>query len=68
MRRTIVAGRTPWRGPAARFVAEWLDPPFAAGHWVPEMVELAGGHDVLGGPGEPSVATTWEEVRGAGPS
>ena len=34
---------------------EWLDPPFVAGHWVPEMVELAGGHDVLGKPGERSV-------------
>ena len=33
---------------------EWLDPLFAAGHWVPEMVELAGGVDVLGSPGEPS--------------
>jgi iron complex transport system substrate-binding protein len=29
------------------FVAEWLDPPYAAGHWIPEMVELAGGRDVL---------------------
>ncbi len=32
------------------FVAEWLDPPFAAGHWVPEMVDLAGGDEVLGRP------------------
>jgi iron complex transport system substrate-binding protein len=44
------------------FVAEWLDPPFAAGHWVPEMVELAGGCEVLGAAGEPSFPTTWTAV------
>lgn len=50
------------------FVAEWLDPPFAAGHWVPEMVELAGGAEVLGRRGEPSYRTTWETVAAAAPS
>jgi iron complex transport system substrate-binding protein len=49
------------------FVAEWLDPPFAAGHWVPEMVAAAGGEEVLGRPGQPSFATTWERVREANP-
>jgi iron complex transport system substrate-binding protein len=49
------------------FVAEWLDPPFAAGHWVPEMVELAGGAEVLGRPGEPSFRTTWESIAAAAP-
>jgi iron complex transport system substrate-binding protein len=49
------------------FVAEWLDPPFAAGHWVPEMVAAAGGDEVLGRAGQPSFATTWEEVREAAP-
>jgi iron complex transport system substrate-binding protein len=49
------------------FVAEWLDPPFAAGHWVPEMVAAAGGEEVLGRPGQPSFATTWERVREAEP-
>ena len=44
------------------FFAEWLEPPFCAGHWLPEMIELAGGVDVLGKPGEPSHATTWETV------
>jgi iron complex transport system substrate-binding protein len=44
------------------FVAEWLDPPFAAGHWVPEMVAAAGGEEVLGRAGRPSFATTWPEV------
>jgi iron complex transport system substrate-binding protein len=44
------------------FFAEWIDPPFCAGHWLPEMIELAGGTDVLGRAGEPSHATTWEAV------
>jgi iron complex transport system substrate-binding protein len=45
------------------FVAEWLDPPFAAGHWIPEMVAIAGGRDVLGRAGTPSYSTTWDAVR-----
>jgi iron complex transport system substrate-binding protein len=49
------------------FVAEWLDPPFAAGHWVPEMVDLAGGHEVLGRARERSYPTTWEAVAAAEP-
>lgn len=48
-------------------VVEWLDPPFAAGHWVPEMVAVAGGEEVLGRAGQPSFATTWDDVREAGP-
>jgi iron complex transport system substrate-binding protein len=44
------------------FFAEWIDPPFCAGHWLPEMIELAGGEDVLGRPGQPSRTTSWEEV------
>ncbi|MDP8949887.1 MAG: cobalamin-binding protein [Actinomycetota bacterium] len=46
---------------------EWLDPPFSAGHWVPEMVRIAGGEEVLAGPGEPSARLGWEEVFEAGP-
>src|SRR6266508_4677424 len=45
------------------FVAEWLEPPYAAGHWIPEMVALAGGRDVLGRGGAPSYPTSWETVR-----
>jgi iron complex transport system substrate-binding protein len=44
------------------FFAEWIDPPFCAGHWLPEMIELAGGEDVLGRHGQPSRSTSWEEV------
>jgi iron complex transport system substrate-binding protein len=69
MRRTIVSAMDAVAGRPQRpvFVAEWLDPPFASGHWVPEMVDLAGGRDVLGRAGEPSYATTWEEVAAARP-
>lgn len=49
--------------PRAVFVAEWLDPPYVAGHWIPEMVALAGGREVLGKAGAPSYPTTWEEVQ-----
>ena len=49
------------------FVAEWIDPPFASGHWIPEMVDAAGGVEVLGRAGERSVRTTWETVRAARP-
>jgi iron complex transport system substrate-binding protein len=46
---------------------EWLDPPFSAGHWVPEMVRLAGGEDLFARAGEPSERLSWEEVFGAAP-
>lgn len=42
---------------------EWLDPVFVGGHWVPQMIEIAGGEDVLGRPGEPSRTADWAEVR-----
>ncbi|OQW31750.1 MAG: hypothetical protein A4E19_00030 [Nitrospira sp. SG-bin1] len=46
---------------------EWLDPLYVAGHWVPEMVESAGGRDVLGSPDAPSHETTWHAVKAARP-
>lgn len=46
---------------------EWQDPPFNGGHWVPEMVELAGGRDVLGEPGERSRTLSWSEIASASP-
>ena len=46
---------------------EWLDPPFAAGHWVPQLIEYAGGEDVLGFAGERSEETTWQAVEAAQP-
>ncbi|CAN5702446.1 cobalamin-binding protein [soil metagenome] len=46
---------------------EWTAPPFCGGHWVPEMVALAGGHDPLGRPGADSVRVDWAEVTAASP-
>ena len=46
---------------------EWLDPVFVAGHWTPQLIDLAGGIDVLGFPGEPSEQSTWETVAAAAP-
>jgi iron complex transport system substrate-binding protein len=46
---------------------EWLDPVFVAGHWTPQLIELAGGEDVLGMPGEPSRVVTWDELAAARP-
>lgn len=46
---------------------EWLDPPYVAGHWVPEMVERAGGTDVLGCAEKPSFRVDWEIVLAARP-
>jgi iron complex transport system substrate-binding protein len=46
---------------------EWLDPLFVAGHWTPQLIELAGGTDALGLSGEPSQTVTWETVAAAEP-
>lgn len=44
------------------FMLEWLEPPFAPGHWTPEQVEIAGGECLLGKRGEKSVTTTFDEI------
>jgi iron complex transport system substrate-binding protein len=46
---------------------EWLDPPFSAGHWVPEMVRMGGGEELFAETGEPSGRISWEEVFEAAP-
>jgi iron complex transport system substrate-binding protein len=46
---------------------EWLDPIYIGGHWVPQMIELAGGEDVLGLPGERSRTAEWAELEAAAP-
>jgi iron complex transport system substrate-binding protein len=62
-----VAGR---RRPSVA-VVEWVDPPFTAGHWVPDLVRAAGGEPVAlnsaGGPGAPSVQTSWTAIEAARP-
>lgn len=61
--REIVEGMTRPRVLAL----EWLDPPFAGGHWVPEMIEIAGGIDVFGEPGGHSARLTWDQIAAADP-
>jgi iron complex transport system substrate-binding protein len=46
---------------------EWTEPLFCGGHWVPEMISLAGGNDPLGRPGEDSVRMEWDDVVAAAP-
>jgi len=46
---------------------EWLDPVYVAGHWTPQLIDMAGGEDVLGRPGEPSQTVSWEALRAARP-
>jgi len=49
------------------FLMEWVDPPFCSGHWGPELVEIAGGHDSLGRKHRPSAQVDWREVVDARP-
>jgi len=49
------------------FCMEWLDPPFCGGHWMPELVGLAGGQEMIGRPGRPSVRVAWAEIVRAAP-
>ena len=49
------------------FVAEWIDPPFVPGHWLPEMIEAAGGEEVLGRARRARYPTTWDAVSAADP-
>jgi len=53
--------------PVSVVALEWLDPVFVAGHWTPQLIEYAGGNDLLGLAGEHSEQRTWDEVRAAGP-
>jgi iron complex transport system substrate-binding protein len=49
------------------FLMEWVDPPFCSGHWGPELVEIAGGYDLLGRKHQPSVQVDWQQVLDARP-
>jgi iron complex transport system substrate-binding protein len=48
-------------------VIEWVDPPFTAGHWIPDLVSAAGGRPVAARPGAPSVPTSWAAIAAAAP-
>ncbi|HEY1455917.1 MAG TPA: ABC transporter substrate-binding protein [Candidatus Dormibacteraeota bacterium] len=66
--RIDAAARTAAGQPRIRGVfLEWIDPPYRAGHWTPDLLALAGIDDPLARAGVPSVAMSWEDVRAAGP-
>lgn len=69
LRARIDAARvSPEPDPRPRVLClEWLDPPFQGGHWIPEMILLAGGKPVLAAPGEKSRRITWLEIAAADP-
>ena len=69
MRRSIDEVRLATAGlPRPRvFVAEWIDPPFVPGHWLPDMIEAAGGEALLAEPGRPLHPTTWDDVATTDP-
>lgn len=56
------------RPPVPTLALEWIDPPFVAGHWLPEMVELAGGRALLGEPGAHSRQIDWAEAAAVRPA
>src|SRR2546425_550931 len=65
--RRIRQAHAPGPTPPSVLVLEWLDPPYVAGHWVPELVEIAGGRDAAGRPGERSTARSWRELSALAP-
>lgn len=65
-RLDAVAEAVAGREPVPSLVLEWTDPPFAPGHWVPEMIEHAGGRSVRGTAGQKSARVTWEDVTRCG--
>jgi len=65
-RLDTVADAVAGREPVPTLVLEWTDPPFSPGHWVPEMVEHAGGRNVLGTAGQKSARVAWEDVHRCG--
>jgi iron complex transport system substrate-binding protein len=69
LRNRIEAVRRVTKGlrPSRVFALEWPDPPFNGGHWVPELVEVAGGLDVLGAAAVPSREVSWDEIVAAAP-
>lgn len=66
-RLAAVTARVAGRPRPRVMLLEWTDPPFAPGHWIPEMIALAGGEPLLGTPGEKSRRVTWEQVHAAEP-
>jgi iron complex transport system substrate-binding protein len=69
LRARVAAVEAATRGLArpATLALEWLDPPFVGGHWVPEMIERAGGRALIAEAGRPSRRIEWDEIAAAGP-
>ena len=63
----IVSDAVAGAGPTSVVALEWLEPVYIGGHWVPQLIEMAGGIDVLGLPGEKSRVAEWSEVAAAQP-
>jgi len=63
----IATAHAPRPTPLRVLVMEWIDPPYVAGHWVPELVTAAGGVDVGARPGDRSVTRSWKELRALAP-
>src|SRR5437764_13183041 len=66
-RVACVRARVEGRTPVSVLALEWLEPPFVPGHWVPEMVGLAGGGLLRGTAGRRAFALSWDESLGLGP-
>jgi len=66
-RLAMVSDRVARRGRPAVAVIEWVDPPFTAGHWVPDLVTAAGGRPVAAHPGGRSSQTSWDQIAAARP-
>lgn len=62
-----VRGRLEGARPRTVAALEWLAPPFIGGHWIPQLIEIAGGVDLLGLPGEKSRTASWDEVAAVAP-
>jgi iron complex transport system substrate-binding protein len=66
-RLDAVAATVEGLGRPRTFALEWSDPPFNGGHWVPDMIEGAGGQPVLCCQGTPSIRVSWDEIAEAAP-
>jgi iron complex transport system substrate-binding protein len=66
-RLATVSDRVAGRGRPAVAIIEWVDPPFSAGHWVPDLVTAAGGRPVAAHPGGRSSQTSWDQIAAAQP-
>ena len=66
-RLDVISAKVTGRSRPRVAVIEWVDPPFTAGHWIPDLVTTAGGEPVAARPGQRSVATNWAAIQAAVP-